>query len=144
MNNWKDSVTLDEVIELLNDAVNSDRIAMDLLVNERVYCNGTLANHPTIQVQKAEPLVVFNTKMSEEISRWQVGLLGILNGIFGIDERGLGRIGAVFNVVCAGDCQEADFEGYTVGETCPVCKEEALILGPLVRFEKVAPKGEDR
>lgn len=140
MNNWKESVALDEVIELLNEAVRDDRIAMDLLVNERVYCNETLANHPTIQVQKAEPLVVFNTKMSEEVSRWQVGLLGILNGIFGIDERGTGRIAAVFNIVCPDDCQSVDFEGYKVGETCPCCKEKALILGPLVRFEKVPAK----
>jgi hypothetical protein len=137
---WKDSVTLDEVIDLLNDAVSDDPWAMDMLLEQRVYCNERLANHQTIQVRKAEPLVVFNTQMSEEISRWQVGILGILNGIFGIDERGMGRIQAVFNVICANECQSADFEGYKVGESCPICKNASLMLGPLVRFEKVSPK----
>ena len=57
---------------------------MQQLVNFRVKCNEPLAEHETIQVWS----------VSEEC---YVGLMGILNGLFGIDENGWGFIAAVFD-----------------------------------------------
>lgn len=76
----KDSVTINDVVELLNDAFEKDSGAMDALCNTRVVCNKELANHPTIQVGKYG-------------DEYKVGLIGILNGIFGTAEDGWGAIG---------------------------------------------------
>lgn len=133
---WKESVTVDEVIDLLNDALGDDPDAMQALVETRVPCNQKLADHPTIQVGTVEPLVIFNTKESEEIPQYRVGLLGILNGIFGIGESGSGQIAAEFGVVCEHDCHEAYFEGFKVGDACPLCGS-ALVTGKLKHFSRI-------
>lgn len=83
----KESVTVDDVITLLHQAVALDPAAMQELVNHRVLCNEWLAVHPTIQVHSEE--------RPDAVAR--VGLLGILNGIFGCDARGYGIIAAVFS-----------------------------------------------
>ena len=79
----KESVIVDEVIALLNEAVALDRKAMENLLNARVECNEALADHPTIQVS--------NYFVP---GKYVVGILGILNGIFGISETGFGVIAA--------------------------------------------------
>lgn len=81
----KESVTINEVIEILNEAVARDREAINNLISSRVGCNKVLADHPTIQVR-------FN------YIEHSVGLLGVLNGLFGIDDiSGWGAITAVIN-----------------------------------------------
>jgi len=79
----KKSVTPEEVVELLNEAVKLDPTAMDLLVNSRVSCNKELGAHPTIQVMVGLQRVV--------------GMLGILNGIFGVNENGWGCFQIMFD-----------------------------------------------
>lgn len=81
----KESVTIDEVIEFLNEILAVDEDAIYDLVETRVACNPALANHPTVQV-------------SLQDGKYTVGLLGILNGIFGTDEDGCGPIVATFNL----------------------------------------------
>ncbi len=81
----RSQVTIDQVIELLNAAVKADPEAMHQLIEARVPCNKWLAQHPTIQV------------VAGQDPSHQVGLLGILNGQFGIDERRHGPIAAVFD-----------------------------------------------
>jgi hypothetical protein len=51
------------------------------LIDARVTCNEALADHPTIQV-------------GQQDGSYQVGLLGILNGLFGINDAGWGPITA--------------------------------------------------
>jgi len=80
----KETVTVDEVIEFLNEVLAIDGDAICNLVETRVACNAALANHPTVQV-------------SPQDGNYTVGLLGILNGIFGTDEDGRGPIVATFN-----------------------------------------------
>jgi hypothetical protein len=63
-------VSPEEVVEVLNEALKLDAAAITKLVNMRVPCNEKLAKHPTIQVAKDKD----STK---------VGMLGIINGIFG-------------------------------------------------------------
>ena len=80
----KENISLDETIEFLNILLLIDQEAIQNLVNARVICNNRLARHPTVQVYgDGENLVV--------------GLLGILNGLFGTDDKHHGAIGAVLN-----------------------------------------------
>lgn len=61
-----------EVIVYLNNLLKIDRLAIEILFNIRVLCNGRLAKHPTVQVGKFS-------------SRYAVGIVGIINGMFGVD-----------------------------------------------------------
>jgi len=80
----KKQVNIDDVISLLNDALKLDPKAITNLVGQRVVCNKKLAKHPTVQVGVVD-------------NNYQVGLLGILNGLFGVDEKGYGAIIADFD-----------------------------------------------
>lgn len=82
-----ENISIKHTIDLLNSALISDRNAVEKLVGQRVKCNKTMAEHPTIQVGTVE-----NQK-----NKYEVGLLGILNGLFGVDEKGYGPISAVFD-----------------------------------------------
>ena len=83
------SATPESAIELLNEALTSDPEAMEVLFEVRIFCNEELANHPTIQVM--------DVQKSDGSPAYKVGLLGLLNGIFGVDERGIGAISAVYD-----------------------------------------------
>jgi hypothetical protein len=74
----RESVTLDEAVEFLNGLLALDRPAMAALLLNRVPCGEGLARHPTVQVMRR--------------NGFQVGLLGVLNGLFGTDENGRGSI----------------------------------------------------
>lgn len=76
------SVTVDQAIALLNEALKADPLAITVLIAGRVECNAQLADHPTIQC-------------GAEARAFTVGPLGILNGLFGVDARGYGPISAV-------------------------------------------------
>lgn len=71
------SITIEHAVAVLNEALELDPDAVSELVGHRVSCNERLAEHPTIQV-------------------WvdKVGILGILNGLFGADSQGFGAIAA--------------------------------------------------
>lgn len=77
------TVTLTECINYLNSLVDCDKNAIHALVSNRVPCNQELADHPTCQV--------FTQNYG-----FHVGLLGIINGIFGVREIGGGYIAASF------------------------------------------------
>lgn len=70
-----------------------DYECLNALVSHRVMCNEGVANHATIQVQQYK---------GDEYTK--VGLLGILNGIFGIREDGMGAI-----------CMEVEADGMIIG-----------------------------
>ena len=67
-------------VEVLNSALEADPRAIETLIGLRVPVNVELRDHPTIQVSS----VPYQGSM--------MGLLGILEGIFGIDEEGMGAI----------------------------------------------------
>jgi hypothetical protein len=77
-----EAVTLQDTIDFLNSALALDRTAISALVAARVPCAPELGDHPTIQVWSHDGIR-------------QVGMLGILNGLFGADETGWGAICAV-------------------------------------------------
>lgn len=70
----KQSVTLDETICVLNRALQKDRDAISkLFLRRKVKCNDELADDETIQVGKRG-------------NSPTIGPIGILNGLFGIDD----------------------------------------------------------
>lgn len=78
----KDSVTVQDVCDLFNEIVRDDPECARALVETRVPCNEAIADHPTIQVN-----------LFEGDDTAKVGLLGFLNGLFGINEKsGMGAV----------------------------------------------------
>lgn len=85
---FKPSVTITEVVALLNELVALDPDAMHALVESRVPCNDALADHPTVQV---------SSRVDGDGSGYEFGILGALNGLFGTDGISYGAISASFN-----------------------------------------------
>jgi hypothetical protein len=75
----KQEITPDATAELLNELLSIDRQAVSGLIATRIPCNDLLADHPTVQVVT-------------ENGQCKVGFLGILNGLFGVDDKGYGPI----------------------------------------------------
>ena len=75
------------IVELMNEALALDPKAVAALCGHRVTCNVELTGHESIQVRLVP---------GDHPERgYQVGLLGILNGIAGVDERtGWGAVSA--------------------------------------------------
>jgi len=76
-----------DAVAFLNEAFEADPKAIAALVDARVPCNERMASHETIQVQENED------------KSCSVGLLGILNGLFGINHDGRGHIEAFYDGV---------------------------------------------
>ena len=77
-------VFADAAIEVLNRALKADPEAVQALIEYRHPCNNDMAHDPTIQCE--EP--ISNT--------YRVGVLGLINGIIGVNERNWGLVCAVF------------------------------------------------
>lgn len=77
----KKSITPQDACDLLNEFLKLDRDCVHGLIAHRQECKEAIANHPTIQVQQLK-----DDKFPK------VGIVGILNGMFGIDEDGMGAI----------------------------------------------------
>lgn len=122
------ALTLERMVAVLNEATEADANAMRRLVEHREGCNAELADHPTIQVMAMG-----------DGGRFEVGLLGILNGIAGAFPDGYGRIYAQFDVCCK-DCllDVGRLSGKVVGDACPGCGHP-LVLGELLGFGLVDP-----
>lgn len=76
----RESVTVEQVIALLNELNNIDPLATRNLFENRVYCSTELEKHPTIVTMEG-PIV---------------GPLGIINGFFSTLPNGRGQITAVY------------------------------------------------
>lgn len=79
------SVTVDDVVRLLNEINEMDSTILPKLIKYRVPANKKIAMHPTIQVGERSK------------KRYEVGLLGILNGLFPTLEDGYGHIAACYS-----------------------------------------------
>jgi len=80
----KENVSLSDVCKLLNELIVLDRNCAESLVSQRVACNDAVADHPTIMVDDSQGTT-------------SIGLLGVLNGIFGIHENGFGALCVEFD-----------------------------------------------
>lgn len=72
--------TVKNAIDVLNRINELDSTVLPQLIKYRVPCNEALADDPTVQVGKLMD------------GAWEVGLLGIINGFFGVDENEVGYI----------------------------------------------------
>lgn len=72
----KSSITPQDVVDLLNDMLAKDRLAVEALMGFHIACNKDLADHPTVQTA------------GSVIGVTSVGMLGLLNGLFGVFDEG--------------------------------------------------------
>lgn len=77
-----------EAVAILNGIHELDPTVLPCLLDYRVPCNQALADHPTVQVGRNPQLVV---------GGYEVGLLGILNGLFGVKDDDWGYIAAKYD-----------------------------------------------
>jgi hypothetical protein len=85
-----DRVLAERICALLNDLHALDPTAVQALIDHRVPCNAELGEHPTVQC---------GSEREHDGHRllYRVGMLGILNGLCGVDARGWGLIAAVYD-----------------------------------------------
>lgn len=93
-----------EVLDYLNELLALDYDFVAALCTNRVPCNRAIATHPTVQVGLVHPGGAAALKGSAvdldlmEHPVWEAGLLGVLNGLVGIDEEsGYGPIAAILD-----------------------------------------------
>lgn len=82
-------------IEVLNSALIADTKAVRNLVEHRVPCNKALADHPTIQAVVER--VSTTSGAATLVDKYTVGMLGILNGLIGVDVNAQGYVQAIFD-----------------------------------------------
>jgi hypothetical protein len=78
----RSAVTPEQVVALLNEALILDRDAISALVLGRVPCNERLAGHKTIVISSHRHGDPPSPDLPKGAKR-AVGLMGILNGLFG-------------------------------------------------------------
>ena len=118
----KETVTIEDCVAYLNDFYKHDKDALRNLIENRVVCNKKLADHPSVQVVLNE-------------GRFRVGLLGVLNGLFGFDpEDRFGAIAAIYDVVCP-DGHKVD-NAATIDNLCSECNKK-LMHGKLRGFKRI-------
>lgn len=78
-------ISVDQVVDYLNELLQIDRCATGALVANRVPCNEAMADHKSVQTLGVN-------------GGYAVGLLGIINGMFGADENGYGEISYEFEI----------------------------------------------
>ena len=80
-----EAVSIDAAIERLNEMLAADPRAIQALIDERVSCSEALANHKTCQVGRTG-------------KGFEVGPLGIINGILGADTNSCGFVAAEYGM----------------------------------------------
>jgi hypothetical protein len=83
-----EAISVNAVLELLNEAFKIDPEFMQQLVTTRFPCNKAMADHPTIQV---------HCYGDASIEEPKAGFLGLINGMIGVDENISGPIAANFD-----------------------------------------------
>ena len=84
MDNKKLNITSEQAVKILNEALEADSVAINQMFSHRVACSERLANHATIQVR--------DYQRDGDPSIPNIGVLGLINGIFGISLDGCGYI----------------------------------------------------
>ena len=76
-------ISNEHMVSFLNEILATDPMAINALFSLRVSCNKELADHPTVQVGTIG-----------KSNHYMVGLVGILNGMFGADIHLWGHLSA--------------------------------------------------
>ena len=77
----KNEITIGKVVDFLNELLEIDPTTINSLFSMRFPCNKKIRFHETVQVGMLNKTVPI------------VGMIGILNGMFGADSDGYGKIG---------------------------------------------------
>lgn len=77
---------VDQAIAVLNRALAADPEAIERFISLHVAVNTDLANDPTIQV------IGLGEEQSPIPESYVLRPLGLINGLFGVDDRGVGHI----------------------------------------------------
>lgn len=80
--------TPEDAVEILNRIHAADPSVLPALIEHRVRCNYALAIDETVQVGRID---------DDPNGPWEVGLLGIINGLFGTRPDGWGFIAAHYD-----------------------------------------------
>lgn len=96
-----------DAVAVLNRIHDADGDVMPALISMRVTCNEAVRDDPTVQVgafradgtQVGTGAALANTPEPAFPDHYEVGFLGVLNGIFGIRDDGKGYIGAQYTDV---------------------------------------------
>lgn len=75
----RNTISIAETVEYLNSLLAADPLAMRAMLRTLTICNNTLAEHPSAQVWDCGDTAA-------------IGLMGVINGLFGIDDNGWGAI----------------------------------------------------
>jgi hypothetical protein len=91
------AISIDDALAVLNAALALDGTAVRGLFHHRVPCNDALAEHHTVQVASG-PCAADARFSQSELAEGQhnVGVLGLINGIFGVDHESVGFIAAEY------------------------------------------------
>lgn len=81
---YRKEITAEFVVEFLNNLLKIDKDAIMNLIENRVRCNDAIGNHEEVQAS-------FNS------GRLSLGLLGLINGFFGVNDKGYGCIVAHYD-----------------------------------------------
>lgn len=119
----REFVGIEDALEVLNRMLETDISATNLLVASRVPCSVRLACDESIQVG------------IHTMHDATVGMLGVINGLFGTDAEGNGAIVAEYEVVCADDHDHKLNEGQGLLDACPVCGAE-IEFGSILKFSR--------
>lgn len=79
----KSKVSIEETVDFLNELLKTDPVTVNSLLSMRTSCSEKMADHPTVQVGTIG-----------KSTYYIVGLIGIINGLFGVDDDDMGRITA--------------------------------------------------
>lgn len=82
--------TAEGAVALLNTLLDSDPVMMNKLFAARFFCNEAIADHPTVQVRGYK-------QPGDTVPIPNVGMLGVLNGLFGANASGYGVIEATMD-----------------------------------------------
>lgn len=76
---------LEFAVESLNQALKADPKTIQYMMQQRFLCSKSLAEHPTIQ-------------SSENDGEFSIGVMGLINGLFGVDKDGYGFIAGIWEL----------------------------------------------
>lgn len=85
-----ESITPKGLCDYLNDLLQRDLVAINALMSMRVHCNNSLISGSGVQAIR----VGYDHSKAGSDPKHAVGLMGILNGVFGVDSYGFGCIRA--------------------------------------------------
>jgi len=113
----KEFVGLEEAIDTLNRLISLDKAAATCLVDTRIPCSVDVALDETIQAG-------FHVDYEATI-----GMLGVINGIFGVDSDGNSPIVALYDCFCSEDPIHSVGPHQGAMDACETCGAE---LQPLI------------